>query len=387
MKSLKEDFVDILSKQRIKPVFQPIVSLKNGKIIGYEALSRVIDPKDIQCSEELFYLAGIYGKVWELEQLCRTKILEKYSEFSDKGYGKLFLNVNPMVIHDKGFRSGFTSEYLQRYSVDIQSIVFEVTERNAVDDIKGFKDTVRHYKEQGYNIAVNDAGSCYSGLNLICDVVPHYLKLDIALIRDINKDAVKYAMVKAMVEFANLTNIELIAEGIECEDELKALLKLGVHNAQGYFLRRPDSELKEIDKNALEVIQKYNSKNVKRVNAETNEYRVVLFKLDSVKAYNKYCEKYGDENADKIIELMHSIVEQNLSENENVVYLGLDGTVAVLNKKDYKIKCELIADVFRKRLQGYYYSDEWEQGYIEWTNKRGEQKKYPIIEICSERIV
>lgn len=145
MKSLKEDFVDILSKQRIKPVFQPIVSLKNGKIIGYEALSRVIDPKDIQCSEELFYLAGIYGKVWELEQLCRTKILEKYSEFSDKGYGKLFLNVNPMVIHDKGFRSGFTSEYLQRYSVDIQSIVFEVTERNAVDDIKGFKDTVRHY--------------------------------------------------------------------------------------------------------------------------------------------------------------------------------------------------------------------------------------------------
>ena len=279
MKSLKEDFVDILSKQRIKPVFQPIVSLKNGKIIGYEALSRVIDPKDIQCSEELFYLAGIYGKVWELEQLCRTKILEKYSEFSDKGYGKLFLNVNPMVIHDKGFRSGFTSEYLQRYSVDIQSIVFEVTERNAVDDIKGFKDTVRHYKEQGYNIAVNDAGSCYSGLNLICDVVPHYLKLDIALIRDINKDAVKYAMVKAMVEFANLTNIELIAEGIECEDELKALLKLGVHNAQGYFLRRPDSELKEIDKNALEVIQKYNSKNVKRVNAETNEYRVVLFKL------------------------------------------------------------------------------------------------------------
>ena len=153
-----------------------------------------------------------------------------------------------------------------------------------------------------------------------------------------------------MVEFANLTNIELIAEGIECEDELKALLKLGVHNAQGYFLRRPDSELKEIDKNALEVIQKYNSKNVKRVNAETNEYIVVLFKLDSVKAYNKYCEKYGDENADKIIELMHSIVEQNLSENENAVYLGLDGTVAVLNK-------------------------------------RGEQKKYPIIEICAERIV
>ena len=126
---------------------------------------------------------------------------------------------------------------------------------------------------------------------------------------------------------------------------------------------------------------------MKRVDIETNEYRVVLFKIDSAKAYNKYCEKYGDENADKIIELMHSIVEQNLSEDENAVYLGLDGTVAVLNKKDYKIKCELIADVFRKRLQGYYHSEEWEQGYIEGTNKHGERKKYPIIEVYSERIV
>ncbi len=101
--------------------------------------------------------------------------------------------------------------------------------------MKGFKDTIRHYKLQGYNIAVDDAGSCYSGLNLICDIVPHYLKLDISLIHDIDKDAIKCAMVKSLVEFANLTHIELVAEGIECEEELKTLLKLGVHNGQGFF--------------------------------------------------------------------------------------------------------------------------------------------------------
>ena len=66
----------------------------------------------------------------------------------------------------------------------------------------------------------------------------YYLKLDITLIKNIHKDMIKYAMVKSLVEFANLTNIELIAEGVECEEELKALLKLGVHNAQGYFLRK-----------------------------------------------------------------------------------------------------------------------------------------------------
>lgn len=384
--NLKEDLFDIINKQRIKPVFQPIVSLKNGKIIGYEALSRIVDAEEIHCSEELFHLAGIYGVVWELEQLCRAKILDSYSKFKEK-QGKLFLNVNPMVIHDKGFRSGFTSEYLQRYGVDLKSIVFEVTERNAVDDIKGFKDTVRHYKEQGYNIAVDDAGSCYSGLNLICDVVPHYLKLDMALIRDIYKDAVKYAMVKAMVEFANLTNIELIAEGVECDEELKTLLKLGVHNAQGFFLQRPESELRGIDKCALDVIQKYHKKNVKKIDIEKKEFRVVLFKADSVKAYNKYCDKYGDEKADMIIELMHSAVEQNLSEDEIAINMGLDGTIAVLNKKDYKIKCELIANVFRNRLREYYSGDEWEKGYIKVSNKHGEYKKYPIIGMCSERIL
>ena len=118
-----------------------IIVLKNGEIIGYEALSRIVEPREIGCSEELFHLAGIYGKVWELEQICRGKILERYHSINDQADRKLFLNVNPMVIHDKEFRAGFTSEYLKQYGLDMKNIVFEVTERISVDDIKGFKDT------------------------------------------------------------------------------------------------------------------------------------------------------------------------------------------------------------------------------------------------------
>lgn len=217
MKLLKDDFSDILEKKRIKPVFQPIVSLSDGKIIGYEALSRIVEPQEIMSSEELFHLACLYGKIWELEQLCRSRILEKYHELCSKNKGsKLFLNVNPMVIHDKEFRIGFTSQCLKQYNLDIEDIVFEVTERSAVEDMRGFKDTIRHYKSQGYEIAIDDVGACYSGLNLICDIVPHYIKLDMALIHDIHKEPIKYAMVKSLVEFANLTNIQLVAEGIDC---------------------------------------------------------------------------------------------------------------------------------------------------------------------------
>ena len=382
--------MDMLESQRIKPVFQPIVCLKTGKIIGYEALSRIIEPKEISCSEELFHLAGIYGKVWELEQLCRGKILEKYHSFHSTENKKLFLNVNPKVIHDKGFRAGFTSEYLKQYGLNLRNIVFEVTERDAVDDVKGFKDTIRHYKSQGYNIAVDDAGSCYSGLNLICDIVPHYLKLDIQLIHDIHKDAIKYAMVKSMVEFANLANIQLVAEGIECEEELKALLKLGVHNGQGYFLRKPDEELKGVEKVAIDIIHKYNDKQaakVKKYKTDIKEFRAVLFKFESYKAYVAYCEKYGDEKGDKIIDVMQNVIEENLSEEETAILLDEDNILTVLGKQNYKIKCEIIANMFRNRMQEYYQKEDIEKGYIEEKNKHGEKKKYPLINICSERVV
>ena len=332
------------------------------------ALSRIIEPKEIGCSEELFHLAGIYGKVWELEQLCRGKILEKCHSFHSTENKKLFLNVNPMVIHDKGFRAGFTSEYLKQYGVNLRNIVFEVTERNAVDD----------------------AGSCYSGLNLICDIVPHYLKLDILLIHDIHKDAIKYAMVKSMVEFANLANIQLVAEGIECEEELKALLKLGVHNGQGYFLRKPDEELKGVEKAAIDIIHKYNDKKTAKVNKYNTgikEFRAILFKFESYKAYGAYCEKYGDEKGDKIIEVMQNVVEQNLSEEETAILLGEDNILTVLEKQNYKIKCEIIANMFKNRMQEYYQKGDLEKGYIEGKNKHGEKKKYPLINICSERVV
>lgn len=295
-----------------------------------------------------------------------------------------------MVIHDKGFRAGFTSEYLKQYGVNLRNIVFEVTERNAVDDVKGFKDTIRHYKSQGYNIAVDDAGSCYSGLNLICDIVPHYLKLDILLIHDIHKDAIKYAMVKSMVEFANLANIQLVAEGIECEEELKALLKLGVHNGQGYFLRKPDEELKGVEKAAIDIIHKYNDKKAAKVNKYNTgikEFRAILFKFESYKAYGAYCEKYGDEKGDKIIEVMQNVVEQNLSEEETAILLGEDNILTVLEKQNYKIKCEIIANMFKNRMQEYYQKGDLEKGYIEGKNKHGEKKKYPLINICSERVV
>ncbi len=390
MKRLKDDLDDILEKKRIRTVFQPIVSLRNGEIIGYEALSRVVQPDKIRETEELFRLAGLYGKIWELEQLCRSKTLKRFYELSPKGnVKKLFLNVNPMVIYDNQFYQGFTSKHLEKYGLNAEGTVFEVTERGAVEDMRGFTETIRHYKQQGYKIAIDDAGSCYSGLNLICDIVPHYLKLDMKLIHDIHKDGIKRAMVKAMVEFAGLTRIELVAEGIECREELDTLLKLGVHNGQGYFLRKPNEELKGVDDAALKIIQRYNSKKtiVNMQNDDIREYRVALFKPEKYKAYKAYYEKYGFEKADKLLEMIKSVVAGNLSENEYMIMISEDTMMAVILKQDFKTKCECIIGEFERKIKDYYTEEDWNRGYIEGVNKNGEAKEYPIIAISAERVV
>ena len=369
MTYLKEDLLDIIEKERITPVFQPIVSLSDGSIIGYEALSRIVDAQIIKNPEELFKLAGIFDKNWELEQICRKKIFAAYHKNTPTTTNsKLFINVNPMVIHDKQSEKGVTSRILKQYNLSPENIIFEVTEHSAVDDTKGFCDTIRHYKSQGYQVAVDDAGSCYSGLNLICDIVPHYLKLDYSLIHDLNKDAVKFAMVKSLVEFSNLTNIKIIAEGIETEKELKTLLKLGVHYGQGYFLRKPDSKLLEIEPKALDIIKKYNLKHSQIIaNNSNKEFCVMFFELSNTKAYRAYCSKYGDSKGEEILHIIQNSIDVNLSEDETLSILSEGTLVAIMLKENHKLKCETIITMFKNNLQNFYSKKDWENGYIEGT--------------------
>ena len=255
---LRKNLDEILEFSKIKTVFQPIMSLRDGRVLGYEALSRGPIGTPLQNPDAMFTVAKECGKLWELEQLCRSKALE--TVFETKGNIKLFLNVNPYVIHDEKFKRGFTIEYLQRFNIDPDSIIFEITEHSAVDDINAFKRTIDHYKEQNYKIAIDDAGAGYSGLNMIADIHPHYIKLDMNLIRDIDSDELKKSLVKSLQEFARISSIHLIAEGIETLGQLNTLIDIGVSYGQGFFIQRPDANIKPIDSIVLSAVREQNSR-------------------------------------------------------------------------------------------------------------------------------
>ena len=265
---IKESLDYIISNRQIKTVFQPIISLRNGSILGHEALSRITCESEIENPEMLFTIAEEYNRLWDLELLCRTKALETAFKFMIPPYSKkLFINVNPNVMHYETFKKGFTKSFLMQYKILPQNIIFEITERNVIEDMTGFKSTINHYKGQDYQIAIDDAGAGYSGLNLISEVNPNYIKLDMKLIRDVDSDRVKFALVKGMVEFSKVSNVFLIAEGIETYEELKTLINLGVQYGQGYLLQKPDAEVLEIKHDVLQMI---NNINIKKTHTSKN---------------------------------------------------------------------------------------------------------------------
>lgn len=251
----------IIDYKQIRTVFQPIVSLRDGSVLGHEALSRITCESDISNTEELFRIAGDSNRLWDLELLCRIKALETAFVFLNPPYeGKLFLNVNPNIMHDMKFKQGFTKEFLAQYNIEASNIIFEITERNVIEDICLFRTTIDHYKNQNYKIAIDDTGSGYSGLNLISEVNPNYIKLDINLIRDIDSNSLKFALVKGMVELSKVSKIQIIAEGIETYAELETLVNLGVQYGQGYFIQHPEFIVNAISPFFLQTLKDINLK-------------------------------------------------------------------------------------------------------------------------------
>lgn len=262
MAILENDYHDlfsyILEDKAIETVFQPIISLQTGQIYGYEALTRGPINTVLHNPENLFDYALKTGKLWELENVCRANALKCAYEL--KAEGKLFLNVNPNIMNDPKFKQGFTKEFLSLFQMDSDSIVFEITEREAINNLKDFINTIDHYKRQYYQIAIDDVGSGYSGLNIITDVRPHFIKLDMKLTRNINKDRTKQLLVRSLCEFANYSQIHIIAEGIETMEELHTLIDIGVHFGQGYYIQKPNAKLFPVRSELISIIKKENNR-------------------------------------------------------------------------------------------------------------------------------
>lgn len=244
----KEIIKGIIKNKSIYPVYQPIINLSDNSIYGYEALTRVKFDMDFNI-EKLFSLSEKYGMVWELEELCRKRALK--NAINKPANTKLFLNVNPNVLLDKNFESGVTSKFIEKYMLQPDDIVFEITERTPIQSKNLCKKVLKHYTDQGYSVAIDDFGSAYAGLDRLCNIKPEFLKLDSSLVRNIEADEVKRILVKHMIQFCRETSIKVIAEGIETETEANLVKNLGADFVQGFFYAKPSENFQTLSEGSI----------------------------------------------------------------------------------------------------------------------------------------
>lgn len=234
----RELLLDIIAQRAVTSVYQPIVSLADGKVIGYEALTRGPENGPLYHPQALFSLAEREGVLYTLERIARERAIECGAEFIP-GRQKLFINVSPAVVYDPTFSAGHTLQSIRGHGLSARKIVFEVTEHQAIDDFVVFREVIEHYRRQGFLIAVDDAGAGYASFQTILALKPDFIKIDRALIAGIDRDPVKQSLLESFVHFALKINSKLIAEGVETPRELTQLIRLGVDLAQGYVFARP----------------------------------------------------------------------------------------------------------------------------------------------------
>lgn len=261
-RALHDELLMIIRERKITPVFQPIVSLSDGEPLGYEALARGPADSPLHTPAELFTVAARHKLLLALEHVCREAAIQQARMLAPGQ--QLFLNVTPEVINDPEFRNGRTKQVVLHHGLIPEQVAFEITERTAISDFGNFTRALHHYRRQGYCIAVDDAGAGYSSLQAIAELYPDFIKLDMSIVRDIHNNPFKIAILEALVNLAAAMNSKIIAEGVETEDELITVMKLGVGYAQGYLLARPANPPAPVSPAAVGLIRKFRQKEAGR---------------------------------------------------------------------------------------------------------------------------
>jgi EAL domain-containing protein (putative c-di-GMP-specific phosphodiesterase class I) len=217
--------------------FQPIVNMSNHTIFGYEALVR---------GENGESAYSILSKVddnnrYAFDQTCRVKAIGLAAQLNLKSM--LSINFLPNAVYQPEHCIQSTLRAAKLHNFPIEQIMFEITESEMVVNSKHLTKIFNYYQKQGFTTAIDDFGAGHAGLNLLANFIPNILKIDMELIRDIHLDPVKQIIAKGLISICHQLDITLLAEGLECKEEVDFFTQEGVTLMQGYYFAKPGFEI------------------------------------------------------------------------------------------------------------------------------------------------
>ena len=208
---------------------QPIVGAKDGVIFGVELLARSVSTRFtsvtmlVEAAEKLGRVLGFGRRV---RQIAAAADVSKDHA--------LFINLHSLELDDEDLYS--EKNPLRHIG---SKVIFEVTERHSIDQVKNLKEKVALLRDLGFWIAVDDMGAGYAGLNSFAALRPDIVKLDMAIVRGIDQDPYRRTLVRSMTAMCRDFGIPLVAEGVETEAEKAVLVDLGCDFLQGFLCGKP----------------------------------------------------------------------------------------------------------------------------------------------------
>ncbi len=216
--------------------FQPIVDVRDCRIDAYEALVRGPGQENAATVLSQVNARNLYA----FDQACRVKAIELAARLGmDR---QLSINFLPNAVYEPRACIRATLDAAARTGFDPRRLTFEIVETEDVADTAHLLRIIAEYRRQGFQIALDDFATSYSGLTRLADLRPDIVKLDRAVVRDCDRDQVRLAIVRNMVVLASEIGIKLVAEGAERAAEVAALRAVGIRYMQGYYFARPAFE-------------------------------------------------------------------------------------------------------------------------------------------------
>ncbi len=245
----------VAAERQLRAVFQPIIDLRSGRVLGFEGLIRPTEAAPFADAGSLFTAAEASGRTVELDAACFDVVATAARAIAVDQV--LSMNLSPRTIETHDFSAPSILALLAYHGIDPRRVIIELTEREPVQDMTRLRDNLIQLQQAGIRIAADDVGAGNAGLRLLSQVRFDIVKIDLSLVQEGVQRASSRAILRSLRDLAGRWGAFVVAEGIETSEQLRVVRELGVSAGQGYLLGRPGPtvELRGIDLAGLEAGQ------------------------------------------------------------------------------------------------------------------------------------
>jgi diguanylate cyclase (GGDEF)-like protein len=244
----------VISEGLVRSVYQPVVDLRTGVVIGYEGLTRPLPESGFADPGSLFAAAEAVGRTVELDHVCvETAVAHGGSVIAREQL--LSVNLSPRTIEAPQFSIEWITDILERHGMDPGRLVIEVTEHQNIEDMPRLQRNLVALQKVGIRVAIDDVGAGNAGLRMLSQFRFDIVKVDLSLVQDGTRRDSSRAVLSSLRELAGRWGAYVVAEGLETVSQLRVVRELGLAAGQGYLLGRPmpTPNLRRIDLAAIEA--------------------------------------------------------------------------------------------------------------------------------------